>query len=90
MAGLPVVPAAGGECEQSLRGLVGILVFVAGVLLLFTERYPQEILDLVLGFDRWVLRVVAYRAFMTHEYPPSRLDTDPARANCQHEASNRV
>jgi hypothetical protein len=55
-------------------GLIGLLVFFAGVALLFTGRYPKGLYDLVVGLDRWVYRVGAYVGLMTDKYPPFRLD----------------
>jgi hypothetical protein len=55
-------------------GLLEILVLFAGVVLLFTGQYPQDLYRLILGINRWFFRVIAYATLLRDEYPPFRLE----------------
>ena len=54
-------------------GLTFFLALIAGVALLFTGKYPQDIFDLVVGMNRWAFRTYAYGSLVTDRYPPFRL-----------------
>ena len=62
-----------GFLEAGYIGLISTLAIFAAVAVLFTGRYPRDIFELVLGFNRWVFRVAAYALLMRDEYPPFRL-----------------
>jgi Domain of unknown function (DUF4389) len=77
LLGIPQYAIAGILAGGALNwgpSLIGVLLFVAAVLLLFRDTYPTGIFELVLGLNRWVFRVCAFATFMTPDYPPFRLD----------------
>ncbi|WP_368406990.1 DUF4389 domain-containing protein [Actinomadura sp. NAK00032] len=64
----------GDGAGWSTVGLVGVLVLIAAIVLLVSTRYLRGIFDLVMGMNRWTLRVAGYIFLMTDRYPPFRLD----------------
>lgn len=68
----------GGGVNWPNTGLIGLLALVAAIMVAFTSEYPASLFDLIMGLNRWVLRVVAYAALMTDAYPPFRLDLGAA------------
>ena len=55
-------------------GILGLATLVAGITLLITGRYPGQLFDPIVGFNRWIYRVICYATLMTDRYPPFRLD----------------
>lgn len=55
-------------------GILGGLALIAGILLAISTRYPRPLFEVLMGFERWLYRVLGYAALMRDEYPPFRLD----------------
>jgi hypothetical protein len=67
---------SGGWGYGQRFGLWNLLAFFAGVRLLFYGEYHKDIFKLVVGMNRWVIRVATYVSLMRDEYPPFRLWDD--------------
>lgn len=68
-------------------GLILVLTIITAVALAVTEKYPRDLYDLILGLNRWTLRVAAYAALMTDAYPPFRLDMGGSEPGSQEDRS---
>ena len=83
LAGIPVYIVAGALSSNAAPmhgGVIVILVLLAGIVLLVGRGYPADLFRFVVGLNRFVIRSLAYMAFLTPEYPPFRLDDEPRPA----------
>ena len=62
---------------------------ITAVILLVTAKYPPQLFALIIGFNRWIYRVIAYAALMTDQYPPFRLDQGGIRTHPAAAATDR-
>ena len=74
LAGIPVYVVSGVFVSAGWGGVIDVLVLASVLVLLVRGEYPRSFFDFILGLNRWVLRVAAYAALMTPEYPPLRID----------------
>ncbi len=59
-------------------GVLGAGILVVGCGLLFGGRHPGGLYDLLIGVNRWSMRVLAYVGLLSGGYPPFRLDQGDA------------
>jgi len=58
----------------------GLVTFIAFFATIITGRYPRWMWELMVGVQRWGLRVVAYLLLMTDRYPAFSLEPAPGDA----------
>jgi hypothetical protein len=78
LSGSVVSYGSGAAHRSGGPGLIGVLVLIGAVVLLFAARFPAGLHALLVGLNRWVLRVSAYVLLLTDEYPPFVLDQGDA------------
>lgn len=57
---------------SSLNSIASTLSIFAGVVLLFTGRYPADMFHTNMGINRWKRRLTGYTSFFYDDYPPFR------------------
>jgi hypothetical protein len=65
-------------------GVTSIGITVIATQLAITGQHPRGLYDLFTGVARWSLRVAAYVALLTDEYPPFRLDQGATEPGDEH------
>ena len=50
------------------------VIFIAWFAVIFTGKWPDGLLDFILGFFRWTIRLNGYALLLTDEYPPFSMD----------------
>jgi hypothetical protein len=48
----------------------GFAAFIAAIAIIFTRRYPPELFNFIVGWQRWTQRATGFALLMTEEYPP--------------------
>jgi hypothetical protein len=61
-----------------LTAVAWLVWFIAALLVVLTESYPEGLYDFQCGVLRWQARLFAYHASLVEAYPPCSLDVGAA------------
>jgi len=61
-----------------LNAVLGIVAFIAWLVILITGKYPGGMMNFAIGGLRWETRVGGYLWLLTDKYPPFSLEEDAA------------